>query len=338
MRKHTFYNIAFILLFLSCKGQDNKTIYNFELEDSDESYTMDDWSVSKKEHYYNNVGHLITATYDTYKVPNKTTFSTVVNSTLNIDVDYNKTFQIAPKKIIDDYEINIIVFPKSRIVALSNELPLLDSVSVKHYKSRDYKNLDHSSDNNLILNKVFFEDEFNDKKAVQIINLLTKNNIELYGNAHFSKVVDLNKDGIKDSIFLLKNKLSLNINDYYSSKMVLKKGTSKSHENWLENKNLIFDAPENCFSEGFQNIVFKYGYFTIEQSFCNENLVYSYTTFKYHKSKDLFYLHKYGEEYIQGDDEKAIPSKIWTIKDFGLQNFEDISKDFFKKLRQKKPI
>ena len=209
MIKHSLYTLVFLLLFFSCKGQDKKIeAYNFELEDSDHSYIMNDWSDAKKEEYYKRVANLISDIHDDYKTPSKTHFSDVINNSLNLKVDYNKTFQIAPKTIIGDYEMEIIIFPNNRIITLSNELPLLDSVSVKHYRSNDFKNLDHTTDNNLVLNEVFFKNNFDFIKASRIIDLLKKNNIQLYGPAYFTKTHDLNmeKNTFK-TITVLKKKL-----------------------------------------------------------------------------------------------------------------------------------
>lgn len=338
MIKHSLYTLVFLSLLFSCKGQDKKIEdYNFELEDSDQHYIMNDWSTSKIEQYYKRIAQLITDIHDDYKIPSKTHFSDVINSSLNLKVDYNKTFQIAPKTILGDYEMEIIIFPNNRIIALSNELPLLDSVSVKHYRSNDFKNLDHTTDNNLILNEVFFKNNFDFNKASSIIDLLKKNNIQLYGPAFFAKTHDLNMDGIQDSIIALKNKLYNDTINHYESKIILKKGSHDGYMQWKENTNLIFKAPENCFSEGFQNIVFKNEYFTIEQTFCNKYLVYAYTTFKFNKKNNELYLHKYGEEYIQDDNSPVKETKIWTKKDFGEIKINDINKDFFIQLRQNNP-
>lgn len=216
-----------IALFFSCNGQEkNRENFNFEIDDSDETYIMSNWSNGKIDEYYKRIGILIADLFEDYKVPDKTSFTNIIKNTLNVDVNYNKSHQIAPVKIIDDYKIDIIIFPKSKIVAFSNELPLLDSISVKHYKSSDYQNIDHSEDNNLILNKVFFEG-YSNFKAKKIINLLKKNNITVEGNPYFSNTaITENKpkalnDFIYKNYFILDSISGKINNDDYLDKILV---------------------------------------------------------------------------------------------------------------------
>jgi hypothetical protein len=52
--------------------------------------------------------------------------------------------------------LRLVVFPQQRIISFDSEFPLLNTSSLTYYHSPDYKNLDHSSDYNIVLNKVLF--------------------------------------------------------------------------------------------------------------------------------------------------------------------------------------
>ncbi|MFZ0596475.1 MAG: hypothetical protein WAM46_05790 [Flavobacterium sp.] len=107
-----------------------------------------------------------------------------------------------------------------------------------------------------------------------------------------------------------------------------------------DNYNLVFKYDDNCPADGYGGIVNKNNYFTIQQIFCMDFLfVNSYTTFKIEERTNDIYLHKYGEEYSdRSDPDKKIPTKIWTIKDFGVIKYENLTDSFLNELRQKKPI
>lgn len=102
-----------------------------------------------------------------------------------------------------------------------------------------------------------------------------------------------------------------------------------------ENNEIIFAYNSNCPSDGFEKIVAKNEYFTIEQSFCAGNLfVNSYTTFKIDDETNTVLLSKYGEQYTdRNNPDNDIPTKTWTYKDFGKVNFEDVNESFIIKLR-----
>lgn len=104
-----------------------------------------------------------------------------------------------------------------------------------------------------------------------------------------------------------------------------------------KNERLLYKFNDNCPAEGFQGIVSKNNYFTIQQISCRDFLfVISYITFKIDSSTNNIILHKYGEEYTdRSDPDKDIPSKIWTSKDFGVVKFEDVNEEFLIALRNK---
>lgn len=98
------------------------------------------------------------------------------------------------------------------------------------------------------------------------------------------------------------------------------------------NNNIIFSYVDNCPADGFQRIVSKNNFFTIEQVYCKDFMyVQSYTTFKI--SNNNITLHKYGEEYTdRSNPDKDIESVTKTEKDFGKINFENITADFLLQL------
>ena len=159
-------------------------------------------------------------------------------------------------------------------------------------------------------------------------------------NVAYSYNFDLDQDGIKDKIILYTNDEEKGEFEriHFGLPMEIKKGLSNNtFQGWYENNNIIFKNNFNCAAEGFNRIVFKGNYFTIEDCICSDYIsISTYTTFKIFEDKIL--LHKYGETYFdKADHDKKIPSKIWTQKDFNDVNFEDVTDDFLIKLIQTKP-
>ncbi|PKB18727.1 hypothetical protein [Flavobacterium sp. 5] len=100
------------------------------------------------------------------------------------------------------------------------------------------------------------------------------------------------------------------------------------------NKNIVFKYDYNCPADGFQKIVVKNNYFTIEQVYCKDFLfVNSYTTFRFDEKTKEIVMHKYSEAYTdRSNPYKLIPNKIKTIKDFGKIQFEAITQELLIKL------
>lgn len=105
------------------------------------------------------------------------------------------------------------------------------------------------------------------------------------------------------------------------------------------NNDLIFEYDDNCPADGYQSIVAKGNYFTLQQTNCADFLfVTSYITFKIDEVSNEIFLHKYGEEYTdRSNPDKEIPSKIWSTKDFGSIKFENINSDAILKLKRANP-
>ncbi|WP_130736943.1 hypothetical protein [Flavobacterium sp. J27] len=138
---------------------------------------------------------------------------------------------------------------------------------------------------------------------------------------------DINEDGIEDKIVVYKNQTLQNKYDQEHFQLPIKvfKGTKNGFQIWKENDSLIYSNANNCVAEGFNNIVVKGKYFTIEAQTCYDYniLVSGYITFKV--SGNDIYLHKYGEEYFdKANHENEIPAKNKDVSDFGEIKFENL--------------
>lgn len=147
------------------------------------------------------------------------------------------------------------------------------------------------------------------------------------------KSADINKDGINDKIYVLykENDANLTVNVIFIDKnsQVLK---------IFRNKNILHSFSGNSLAEGLRNIVVKNNYFTFEDNVSGGNPVQNvFTTFMYNKNNDEIFLHKYGVEtvYPDGVEEKDL-DKTYSIKDFGVINFEDFNTETINDLIHKK--
>lgn len=192
--------------------------------------------------------------------------------------------------------------------------------------------------------------------SIQIKNSSQNEKEQIWREAFLNKMVNNNS-----TVFSLPNNLfvydsaSVIVNNKKYEIYVLEKSDLKDAENAQHNSNsililsnqvegliklkennkIVFAYNSNCPSDGFEKIVAKNEYFTIEQSFCASNLfVNSYTTFKIDDKTNAVLLSKYGEEYTdRNNPEKDLPTKTWTSKDFGKVNFEDVNETFIIKLK-----
>jgi len=153
--------IILLIFFINCKDKGQN--YNYELEDSDESYVMDSWSNDQKEDYYNRVGNLAKEflSRENYKIPDQSDFNNNLFDKLGVKMNSNKIYQIIPHHIfekdsLDGYTPQLIIFPSHKIVSFKSELPLLNKSSLEYYNSNDFKNLDHSKEFNPVINKLLF--------------------------------------------------------------------------------------------------------------------------------------------------------------------------------------
>ncbi|SHG76329.1 hypothetical protein SAMN05443633_12220 [Chryseobacterium arachidis] len=150
-----------LFLFIGCNQKAQK--YNYEIEDSDDSYVMDGWSTEQKEDYYQKAGNLLQKflLHDNYKIPTEVEFSKILREKLNISINTDKVYQIVPHHIfqtdsLDNTYSQLVIFPQEKIISFKSELPLLDKESIENYNSSDFKNLDHSKDYNNVINKLLF--------------------------------------------------------------------------------------------------------------------------------------------------------------------------------------
>lgn len=200
----------------------------------------------------------------------------------------------------------------------------------------------HTSQPNIVVDKL------NKPQFMKINTVIsnvgnTKNNVN--PNNSSVKILqeydyDLNSDGIKDKVILYQNNEEKGEfeKNHFGLPMVIKKGlANKSYQTWYENDLIIPKNNFNCAAEGFDTIVFKSNYFTIQNQICSSYIeITTYTTFKVVENKIV--LHKYSETYFdKANHEKKIPAKTWGIKDFQSISFGDVTEDFLGKLRQTKP-
>lgn len=155
-----------------------------------------------------------------------------------------------------------------------------------------------------------------------------------------STLINLKKVGYK-ILALEKDEIKSKDNAQHNSNPVIilqKKGNRYQKVN--DNYDIIFKHDDNCPADGYGGFVSKNNYFTIQQIFCVDFLfVNSYTTFKIDESTGNIDLYKYGEKYTdRSNTELKIPSKTWSIRDFGIVKFENVNEGFLIDLRNKKPL
>lgn len=96
------------------------------------------------------------------------------------------------------------------------------------------------------------------------------------------------------------------------------------------NRNLIRreDEDQRCPSDGFERIVSKGDYFTIEQQTCSGwFFIKEYITFRYVKASGTILLHKYGRVSTdRRDPAKVIPAELYTAKQLGQRPFAQVTK------------
>ncbi len=167
--------VSQLILFLLASGckpkKQDVSSFSFELEDSDETYIMDNWSEEKKQLYYYKVKELILDEFSKNKyIPNvNSLFAIKTLNNLGIDISHDLSYKHIPYHIFEldssnGYKPKILVLDYGKLLSFQSELPLLDSLSVKRYKTSDYVKLTKESPN-IILNKLIFstDDELLDE-------------------------------------------------------------------------------------------------------------------------------------------------------------------------------
>lgn len=209
--------ISLILLF-SCKGNEegkkNKNeakFYNFEIEDSNESYIMTEWSDDKKKFYYNKIAELISLDLRRYNIRTITnkSFQSSIKDKLGIEVS-NKDYQILPYSLFETDSLDgtipqIIIFKRNNIISFNNSLPLINNASLKYYETKDYLDLDNSNSKEVLMNKIILNYDLNNLKKHSEYEFLMEYLIYSY---HFSNDFDFLKKIIKKIIDDNKHKLN----------------------------------------------------------------------------------------------------------------------------------
>lgn len=139
----------------------------------------------------------------------------------------------------------------------------------------------------------------------------------------------------KYKILILEHQYKKNQKNFQhnSNPVYILKKINEEYVKKAENTKIICSYNDNCTADGFQKIVSKNNYFTIEQNYCKDFMfVQSYTTFKIDNNGNIL-LHKYGEEYTdRSNPDNNIPAIIKTVKDFGIIKFENVTEEFLRKL------
>jgi hypothetical protein len=227
--------------------------------------------------------------------------------------DYNsssikKTLKIVPLDNIDEFRISFLLFG-----------------------SRDEKRtnidvaLQKNGNGNYLINNILNDEYLNFKDDT---SKKEQNGFYVLDSINLNTQTDTYKISVLEKI---ENKNKKNA-QHNSNPIILYKNGKKI----AQNNNLIYPYNDNCPADGFQRIVSKNNYFTIEQTYCKDFMfVQSYTTFKINDDGSIL-LHRYGEEYTdRSNPDKDIKNIIKTPKEFGRIKFENITGDFLRKLIQK---
>lgn len=88
------------------------------------------------------------------------------------------------------------------------------------------------------------------------------------------------------------------------------------------------DENQRCPSDGFERIVAKGDYFTIEQQTCGGWFFFKeYITFRYVKASGKIMLYKYGRVPTdRRDPSKVVPAELYTAKHLGQRPFAQVTK------------
>ena len=141
---------------------------------------------------------------------------------------------------------------------------------------------------------------------------------------------NLDGDAWPDKLRALEPQSNKKANSTYHPVVVyqLLRGTGKnSFTRWAENKILLSQLENDCPADGYQRMVAKPPYFTIEQVVCTDfKFASQFVTFKYNKASGKILLHKWGEEYTdRSNPDNPLADFIHTPADFGDVSFEEAS-------------
>ena len=145
-----------------------------------------------------------------------------------------------------------------------------------------------------------------------------------------SATIAFNKNNYKVVVLEKTEKKNQDNPQHNSLPIIIKK---QDGSEYAKNNNLVFKYNDNCPADGFQRLVAKNNYLTIEQTYCKDFMfVNSYTTFKINENQEIV-LYKYGEEYTdRSNPDKEIKGLLKTTKDFGVIKFENVTDELLIRL------
>jgi len=154
-----------------------------------------------------------------------------------------------------------------------------------------------------------------------------------------SIILPLENKTIKILVVEKNENKSIEISQHNSLPVIILEKKGDLYMKINENDKVFFAYNDNCPADGFQALVGKKTFFTLEQTYCLDfKYVYSYTTFKVDEKSGDILLHKFTETYTsRNNPDEKIPDRIWTKKDFGRVMFENVTEDFLKGLRKNSP-
>lgn len=168
--------------------------------------------------------------------------------------------------------------------------------------------LEKDKDGHFVISKILNDNILAGKRDV----MPTSDNNDL-GKILFSKKIDMNKDGIEDSIVVYYQEEDL----FSTIKIIL---SDKGKEKIFFNNRIINNTITS--GEGFRNISFENRFFTIEENTSTDPIQIKYTTFSIdYKTNEIFlYKVEVSNIFNNASDDFDI---IRTQKDFGKVSFEN---------------
>ncbi|MFH7015051.1 hypothetical protein [Flavobacterium sp. FlaQc-47] len=144
------------------------------------------------------------------------------------------------------------------------------------------------------------------------------------------KKCDLNKDGKEDDVLIFEPKVikSDSNNDVImNSPVYILISNENNNYQVYKNLNIIYTSNSTCPSDGFQSLVVKDNYLTIEQNTCGGwYIIDEYTTFKFDITSNEIVLHKFGQSFTdRKDPNKDVPDSVLSNKNFGKILFENFN-------------
>lgn len=159
------------------------------------------------------------------------------------------------------------------------------------------------------------KDNFEKKDKIATQNLKNNSAVENENETLLlAKIDDINKDKIKDSLFIYEDN-----ENFLKMKICL---SNKKHSFTVLFNNKIVNKNYNSAAEGFRDVVVKNNYFTIEENISTNPIVIQYTTFKVDVISNTIVLNKLGYSTIYPNSENDFDT-VYSPINFGKINFEN---------------